>query len=121
MLPDQAACPAFYRKLLTGWLCLLALVFAFEAKTAWYGTARDPGSTVQFAKALPADLPQVVSHGIPTPDPLHPAIPFLVFAVLLLSIGSESRMTRETRCGLRTPVTAAFFFPKLFFRPPPAL
>jgi hypothetical protein len=121
MLPDQAASPAFIRKLLTCWLCLLAVVFAIEAKTAWYGPATDPGSAVRFAKALPADLPQVVSHGIPTPDPLHPAIPFLLFATFLLAVGAENRMMRKAPQGARTPQAASFFSPQLFFRPPPVL
>jgi hypothetical protein len=121
MLPDQAASPAFFRKLLTCGLCMLAVVFAIEAKTAWYGPATAPGSAVQFAKALPADLPQVVSHGIPTPDPFHPAIPFLVIATFLLSVGPENRMMRKALRGARTPQMASFFIPQLFFRPPPIL
>jgi hypothetical protein len=121
MLPDQAVSPAIFRKLLTCWLCLLAVVFAIEAKTAWYGTAAGPVSAVRFDKALPADLPQVVSHGIPTPDPIHPAIPFLVFAVFVLSANSSFRMTRKATRGTGAPAAAPCFSPHLFFRPPPAL
>ena len=119
MLPDPAASPAICRKLLTCWLCLLAVVFAFEAKTAWYGPSAGPWSAVRAAKALPADLPQIVSHGIPAPDPVHPAIPFLIFAAFVLSAGSEFQLTRKAAHGPGPLAVAATFFPPHFFRPPP--
>ncbi|MGP8253286.1 MAG: hypothetical protein ACLQHF_14745 [Terracidiphilus sp.] len=123
MLPDLAGSPAFCRKLLACWLCTLALVFAFEAKTAWYGPAAGPGCAVRAAKALPADSSQVVLHGVPAPDPVHPALPFLIFAVFVLapSAGTAFHMTRLANRGALTPASAPFFSPQLFFRPPPVL
>jgi hypothetical protein len=121
MLPDLNASPAFCRKLLACWLCMLALVFAFEAKTAWYGPPAGPGSALSSAKALPVDLPQVVLHGVPVPDPVSPALPFLILAglVLAFSAGFDSRMTnRVDREGL-SRASWSFFSPQLFFRPPP--
>ena len=123
MLPDLIASPAFCRKFVACWLCMLALAFAFEAKTAWYGPPAGPGSAVSSAKALPADLPQVVSHGVPVPNPVSPALPFLLLAgfALVLSAGLDSRMTRRVVRVALTPASRSFFSPQLFFRPPPIL
>ena len=123
MLPDLAASPAFCRKFLACWLCILALVFAFEAKTAWYGPADGVGSAVRAAKELPADLPQVVSHGIPAPDPVQPALPFFIFTAFALRqfVGSDLRMTRRANRGVFTAAPALFLSPQQFFRPPPIL
>ncbi|MFZ0301476.1 MAG: hypothetical protein WAL75_02275 [Terracidiphilus sp.] len=123
MLPDLAASPAFYRKSLACWLCILALVFAFEAKTAWYGPAGGVGSAISAAKALPADLPQVVSHGIPAPDPVQPALPFFIFTAFVLAqfAGPDFQMTRRTNRGVPTAASVLFLSPQQFFRPPPIL
>jgi hypothetical protein len=123
MLPDLAASPAFCRKFLACWLCMLALVFAFEAKTAWYGPAVGFGSAVRAAKALPSDLPQIVSHGITTPDPVRPVLPFFTFAVFVLvqSAIFKCRATRNRNRVAFTPASAPFFSPQQFFRPPPVL
>ena len=51
-------------------LCLLAVLFALEAKTAWYGPTNGPSSGIQSQKARPADLPAVVSHGVSTLAPV---------------------------------------------------
>jgi len=121
MLPDLIASPAVFRKFLACWLCMLALVFAFEAKTAWYGPPVGPGSAISSAKALPADLPQVVSHGVPVPNPASPALPFFILAgfVLALSGGFDLRRTRNTDRERLEPASWSFFSPQLFFRPPP--
>ena len=123
MLPDKAASPAICRKMLACWLCMLAMVFAFEAKTAWYGSDAGLGSAVRAAKALPADMPQVVSHGIPTPDPIRPAIPFLIFGVfaLLQSAGSGFGMMRKASSATLIAFPLLRFSPNQFFRPPPIL
>lgn len=101
-------------------LCILAIAFALEAKTAWYGPAAGPGSAVRSAKALPIDTPRVIQHGIPTPDPLHPqlAVAFvaLLFALPLLADNLSSRVTTRP---LGRMSTAQYFSPPVFFRPPP--
>jgi hypothetical protein len=123
MLPDLATSPAYCRKFLAGWLCMLALVFAFEAKTAWFGPAAGPGSAIGAAKALPADLPQIVLDGVPAPDPMRAALPFLIFGAFVAALAARSdfRMARRANRGAPSPASAHFFFPQLFFRPPPAL
>jgi hypothetical protein len=123
MLPDLADSPAFVRKVLACWLCMLVLVFAFEAKTAWYGPTAGPGSAIRAAKALPADSTQVVLHGIAAPGHDSPVVPFLILAVfvLALSIGTDFRMTGKANRAAHSPCAAAFFSPQQFFRPPPTL
>jgi len=88
---------------------------------AWYGPAEGHGSDVRAAKAMPADTPELVFHGVPTPDPLHPQFPVALLsefaAVLLLGIAAFER--RGAARG-RVPVPAAHhFYPGVFFRPPP--
>ncbi len=51
------AFPKMRRNTLALGLCVLAVLFALEAKTAWYGPANGPGSDVRSQKALPADSP----------------------------------------------------------------
>lgn len=104
-------------------LCLLAFLFAVEAKTAWYGPKVGPGSDVQAAKALPAVTPKVVQHGVPAPDPVHPQIAFA--ALSAVSAGSPSAahlFPRQELLRSHLPhFTATFLSPQLFFRPPPVL
>ena len=103
-------------------MCLLALSFAMEAKMAWYGHSAELNSSISAAKAWPAELPRVVDHGVPTPDPIHPGIPFAVLTVFtFLSIAGADRGERPDPLRGRAPTAAkAFFCPFLFFRPPPA-
>src|SRR5580658_2822314 len=104
-------------------LCLLAVLFALEAKTAWYGPTNGPSGHIQSQKARPADLPTVVSHGVSTlvPVTLPPAL------ILLASVAATAWTNTDLPPGVdidfnHVPVSAAHFFsPGLFFRPPPAL
>jgi hypothetical protein len=122
MLRRTTASTAFWRTALTFGLCLLAFVFAVEAKTAWYGPAAGPGSAVRAAKALPADMPRVIGHGIPVPDPIHPQIPFaLVASLAVLRSAADKPHCDEARRDDLQPSHAACFSPQQFFRPPPVL
>lgn len=100
-------------------LCLLAVVFAVEAKTAWFGPMTGPGSAVRAAKALPADMPRVIEHGVPAPDLVHPAIPFALIATLAAAWPFVAPARNEVRRTDLTVSLAAYFFPLIFFRPPP--
>src|SRR5579862_895134 len=111
------------RSALTVGLCLLAVLFALEAKFAWYGPANGPLTTIQSAKARPADLPELVSHGASA----HPASP-LQFALVYLSVlvtavlvKSESFCRLELASKRQSLSATTYFSPGLFFRPPPAL
>jgi hypothetical protein len=104
-------------------LCLLAVLFALEAKTAWYGPTNGPRGDIQSQKALPPDLPSMVSHGVS-------ALPTATFALALIFIASVAAIAWTNADFLRgvdvdcnhIPVSAApYFSPGLFFRPPPAL
>ena len=103
-------------------LCLLALSFAMEAKLARYGPVAGPGSEVRASKALPDDAPKVVQHGVPAPNPVDAQIVFAVLAILTVSCaaGTDVMLRRNIQSARLRPVTAAYFLPYLFFRPPPA-
>jgi len=123
MLRARAASPALSRTILAFGLCLLAIVFAVEAKTAWFGPALGVGSDIQAAKALPADMPKVIEHGIPVPDPIHPQVPFaLLTALVAEQLTGTATPTRNLAPAVDFAVSeAAYFSPAIFFRPPPSL
>lgn len=104
-------------------LCLLAVLFALEAKTAWYGPTNGLCADIQSQKARPAKLPAVVSHGV---SALPPATLPLAL-ILLASLAGIARTVADFLPGIGIdfnciPVSAACYFsPGLFFRPPPAL
>jgi hypothetical protein len=104
-------------------LCLLAVLFAVEAKTAWYGPTTVPGGDIQSQKARPADLPAVVPHGVSD----SPWITFALALIFLASAGAIASLIAGAFPGAKAdsrniPVSAAHYFsPGLFFRPPPAL
>lgn len=104
-------------------LCLLAFLFAVEAKTAMYGPENGLGSVVRAAKALPAVTPELLKHRIPSPDPLHS---HTAFASLLLATAitpQEAHLPQRTKVSRNhlLLLTATFLSPSHFFRPPPAL
>jgi hypothetical protein len=112
---------SFWRNALAFSFCLLAFLFALEAKTAWYGPVTGPGCNVRAAKAMPADAPKVVQHGIPTPDPTQTHIGFpnisanVVAPTPALNLSSRTSPERD-----HSPYfSAAYLSPASFFRPPP--
>jgi hypothetical protein len=117
------ASPQTRRNTLALGLCLLAVVFALEAKTAWYSPANGPTADIQSQKARPADLAAVVSHGVST-------LPPVIFPPALIFLASVAAIAWTDAYFLpgvdvdfnHIPVSAASYFsPGLFFRPPPAL
>jgi hypothetical protein len=105
-------------------LCLLAFLFAIEAKTAWYGPAVGFCSSVRAAKAQPVTTPEVVEHGAPAPDPAHPDASFAALApiAVALSLLCFSAQARNEIVLSRLPqFPAAGFSFSNRFRPPPAL
>jgi hypothetical protein len=112
---------SFRRTVLALGLCLLSFGFAMEAKLACYSPAAAPGSDIVAAKARPADLPEVVAHGVHAPDPVHSQM----LVVFLAALTAASSWKADTLLGRkivdgRLPVSsAAYFSPYLFFRPPP--
>jgi hypothetical protein len=123
MYGKSAASEALCCNVLTFGLCILAFMFAVEAKTAWYGPMGGPGSVVRAAKALPAEMPKVIEHGIPVPDPIHPGHTFAMLASLVAepaavtgNPGQHEQFRRATQVS-----AASYFSPQFFFRPPPFL
>jgi len=51
--------------------------FCGGGKDGMVRPASGPGSDVRAAKALRIDATNVVQHGMPSPDPIHPGIAFL--------------------------------------------
>lgn len=121
MAPSSAASTSFWRAALTCGLCVLAFVFAVEAKTAWYGPASGPGSAVRASKAMPADAPRVIEHGVPVPDPIHPQVPFALLAALAVLLAAVNMPLRDEAAHHRSWISLAAFSPQVFFRPPPVL
>src|SRR5579859_3729779 len=102
-------------------LCLLAVVFALEAKIAWYMPPHTLGSEVQDAKALPADTPQLIPHGLSGQPPLFIFLPF----TFLFALAAVCICRPLFYCGVkvndRSPSSSSAFSPGNFFRPPPVL
>jgi hypothetical protein len=92
-----------------------------EAKLACYSPAGGSGSDIVAAKARPADLPEVVSHGVHAPDPFYPRIQFVLLSVLATAdLGKADVLPRHNIVyNQRSVSSAAYFSPNLFFRPPP--
>ncbi|HZP06052.1 MAG TPA: hypothetical protein VFB43_14210 [Terracidiphilus sp.] len=117
----SAAFPLTYRIALVWGLCLLAALFAVEAKMAWYGPVVGIGSAVRAAKAMPADSSKVVEHGVPTPDPVHPHIAFAVLTALFVRVPANLPAFYNRLQDGSPQFATIFLSPSLFFRPPPAL
>jgi hypothetical protein len=101
-------------------LCLLAVLFALEAKTAWYGPTRGPNGDIQSQKARPVDLPAVVSHGVSTVPPFTLALVSLTYVAAIAWTDANFLPGVEVDFN-HIPVSAASYFSSgLFFRPPPA-
>jgi hypothetical protein len=99
----------------------LAFGFALESKTAWYSAAAGSASEIASAKARPADLPELVTHGVPAPDPVHPQVFFVLLAALTATSLWKADFSSEHRF-VHSDVavsSAAYFSSNMFFRPPP--
>jgi hypothetical protein len=100
-------------------LCLLALSFALEAKTAWYGP-QGFASDVRAAKALPADVPQVILHGISGANTLAGLASVALLLTLAASFLRAEVALKQIVVHRRIPVeSTGSFSPHSFFRPPP--
>jgi hypothetical protein len=112
---------SFRRTALALGLCLLAFGFAMETKLACYSPAGGSGSDIVAAKARPAELPEVVSHGVHAPDPAHSEI-LVVFLAPLTAPSlrkADSLLVRSSVYNHLSVSSAAYFSQNLFFRPPP--
>lgn len=103
-------------------LCLLAFLFAVEAKTAWYGPAHGIGSDVRAAKAMPALSPKLVDHGNSSLDRAQTHISLVAHsastALWAPRVNVRAGVVRPTRPVL---FVADYLSPSLLFRPPPVV
>ena len=98
-------------------LCLLAALFAVEAKLAWFGPEGSPAAQISASKLQPADAPKIPSQNH---LPAFPVALFLQLAAVLVLV----TMGRGTT-GAHRPIPERVllglpgFNHSLFFRPPP--
>jgi hypothetical protein len=122
MSESFAASLRYRRASLAVALCLLAFLFAIEAKTAWYGPAVGIGSNVRAAKALPVATPKVVEHGVPAPDPAHPHAAFTLLPPTAVALSARLPVQAFGEIlvtHLPYDLAPGFSYSSLF-RPPPA-
>lgn len=100
-------------------LCLLAALFAVEAKMAWYCPDGTPAVQISAAKLQPATAPRIVAHALAATRtaPHFPGVEIAVLPGLMPVV--TSRAWRPASARPAAPVPSRFFF-YLFFRPPPA-
>lgn len=99
-------------------LCLLAAVFSFEAKIAWYGTTA-ADAHVSATKLQPSEAPNLVAQVLASPaHPMQPASQFALLAVFTLLAARLAPLRRADSERVRA-ATSAGFFPFRFSRPPP--
>ncbi len=99
-------------------LCLLAAVFSFEAKIAWYGTTA-ADAHISAAKLQPSEAPNLVAQVLASPaHPLQPASQFAWLAVFAL-LAAPLAPLRSSVSELARAATSPGFFPIRFSRPPP--
>jgi hypothetical protein len=101
-------------------LCLLAAIFAFEAKLAWFSPAGTPCAQISAAKLQPADAPRLIAQVLAAPHawPHFPAEAHLLLAVVLFVTMATQFFLGVDHEGVK-PLIFAVFSPHLFRRPPP--
>lgn len=103
-------------------LCLLAALFAIEAKIAWFNPAGEAHYPIQSSKARPADTAAAITQDAPMQAPFPPQIFLLVVAFMAASpcilLWEQWRRAVLHHIPAFSPFS---FSPGLFFRPPPAL
>ena len=101
-------------------LCLLAMLFALEAKTAWYGPPAGPASSISAAKALPVGLPELVEHGVPALDPARPGIGFVALPSPIVAWLPRVKVPALAEVQHNHLLFfTAYVSPAIFLRPPP--
>jgi len=101
-------------------LCLLATLFAIEAKLAWYGPHGSPASQISAFKLKGADAPLLVAQALASSE-LVPHLSGIAAIVSLTLMVSVARWTFQPVEALPVQSLSSGFSPHLFVRPPPAL
>jgi hypothetical protein len=102
-------------------LCLLAAVFAFEAKIAWFSPAGTPTAQISASKLQPADAPRLIAEALAAPiaSQHFPSETPLLFAVALLLAPIAWFCFRISMPDRAEVYASSHFSPPLFRRPPP--
>jgi len=103
-------------------LCLLAALFALEAKIACFSPAGSADAQISYAKARPAEPPKILPQHFASPAP--PAHDFDRTAILsaeILLIAAASTLIIRRVPARRAVAESPGFSAALFFRPPPIL
>jgi hypothetical protein len=101
-------------------LCVLAALFALEAKIAWFSPAGSANAQISFAKACPAEQAKALaqrfhSQALPSNDFAAAATPL---AATLLMGAPAIVAVRPAPARWRVSASPGFSA-ALFFRPPP--
>jgi hypothetical protein len=102
-------------------LCVLAALFAVEAKIGWFSPAGSANAQISYAKARPAEPPKAPASRL-APSPSI-ADPFAQTALLVAAVLSLAALAMQaTLLFPRAPRLSASqgLSVSLFFRPPPA-
>ncbi len=104
-------------------LCLLAVLFAVEAKLAWYSPMHGPGSDVRSAKAFRPDTPKVVDRGNSSSSSDWHLITFALLATFATAFAAPMSLMvgRHRERNPQQASLAAFSVTNLFLRPPPVI
>lgn len=98
-------------------LCLLAALFAIEAKLAWYAPDSAPASQISASKLLAADAPRIAEQAVASS--LLP-LSFIDALFLLALVLTAPAIGFVHRTPIRLPKPRACdYSSSLFFRPPP--
>jgi hypothetical protein len=98
----------------------LAVLFAVEAKLAWFSPSGVAVSDISAAKARPIEYPQVVSQSFNAPETTHSQLVFAHFAAFTAAIALKSDETGNVPNYISQKFfTASNFSSHLFHRPPP--
>jgi hypothetical protein len=102
-------------------LCLLAALFAVEAKIAWFSPAGSASAQISFAKARPAEPPKTLPQRLVSPAPAYDFAGAATLVVLALLLVTTTWFV-AAMVPTEPQVSASFnYCASLFFRPPPAL
>jgi hypothetical protein len=99
-------------------LCLLAVLFAVEAKLAWFGPDGSPTAQISASKLQPADSPKIAAHSHASSLPGGLLLQFA--AILVVALMGRGAIRLPWRVSATTIPGSPSFFPSLFFRPPPS-
>lgn len=102
-------------------LCLLAVVFAVEAKLAWYSPAGTHESEIRAAKAWPADTSEIIVQNAQAFQATCFLIPLGLLAVSSAAFKAPTNFStiKSLVQPAQAVAAAPFFTPHFFFRPPP--